>query len=314
MRAVALAALLAAAAMAHAQSAKPVWIIVPYAPGGGVDVYARMLAQELPAVLGQPVQVENKPGANSNIGAEYVAKSAPDGRTFMMNTNAYIINASIYSNLSFDPLRDLVPVAILGTVPLVISVNSNVPVHSLAELIALGRKKDSNLAFSSCGNGTSQHLAGELFKARTGSNIVHVPYKGTAAAMTAIGGGEVSAISTVAADIKSLVAAGRARLLAVAGEQRDPNFPDVPTFREQGFDLVAKPWYGLFAPAGTPAPVVAKLHGALDAIMRQPAVRARLAQNGMEVAASTPEALGTFVVAEIAKWKRIVAEAKIEVE
>jgi len=315
MRAVALAALLAAAAMAHAQSAKPVWIIVPYAPGGGVDVYARMLAQELPAVLGQPVQVENKPGANSNIGAEYVAKSAPDGRTFMMNTNAYIINASIYSNLSFDPLRDLVPVAILGTVPLVISVNSNVPVHSLAELIALGRKKDSNLAFSSCGNGTSQHLAGELFKAMTGVDMVHVAYKGCAPAIADVAGGQVpvafSPVSTTLPHARN----GKVRPLALTTAQRSSLAPEVPSAAEAGLPgYHVDQWFALFAPGRTPRPLIDAMNDALGKVLANEEFVKKLVAQGIDSSRSSHEAALELARSDFARWGRLVRERNLKLD
>ncbi len=309
------AALLAAAAVAHAQPARPLWIIAPYAPGGGVDVYARMLAQELAGVLGQPVQVENKPGATGSIGADYVAKSAPDGRTFMMNTNAYIINAAVYGNLPFDPLKDLVPVAILGTVPLVISVNSNVPVRSVAELIALGRKKDSQLAFSSCGNGTSQHLAGELFKVLTGVDMVHVAYKGCAPAIADVAGGQVPVAFSPVSTTLPHARTGKVRPLALTTAQRSSLAPEIPSAAEAGLaGYHVDQWFALFAPGKTPRGLIDGMNDALGKVLSKEDFIKKLVAQGIDASRSSHEEALQLAKSDFERWGRLVRERNLKLD
>jgi tripartite-type tricarboxylate transporter receptor subunit TctC len=308
-------ALAPASAQAQAAGAKPIWIVAPYAPGGGVDVYARMLAQEISPILSQPVAVENRPGASGNIGAEYVAKSAADGRTFMMNTNAYVINASVYKNLPYDPVKDLVPLSILGRVPLVIGVNANLPARTVAELVALTKAKDAKFAFSSCGNGTSQHLAGELFKSMTGADMVHVPYKGCAPATADVAAGQVQVSFTPVSVTMPFVQAGKMRALALTTKTRSPLAPNVPSAEEAGLrGYHVDQWFALFAPGKTPREAIDRMNAAIGkAIGREEFVK-KLHAQGIEPAQSTHEEALQLVRSDIDRWGKLARELNLKLD
>jgi tripartite-type tricarboxylate transporter receptor subunit TctC len=309
-----LAGLLGAALAAHAQT-RPIWIIAPYAPGGGVDVYARQLAQELTPILGQQVSVENKPGASGNIGAEYVARSAPDGRTFMLNTNAYVINASVYRNLPYDPVKDLVPLTILGTVPLIIGVHVSVPAQDIAQLVALTKVKDSKFAYSSCGNGTSHHLAGELFKSMTGADMVHVPYKGCAPAIADVAGGQVQVAFSPVSTTLPHVHSGKVRALSLTTRNRSPLAPGVPSAEESGLrGYHVDQWFGLFAPGKTPRDIIDRMNGAIaKALTHQEFVKKLVAQ-GIDPSQSTPEEAAQVVRSDIERWGKLARELNLKLD
>lgn len=314
--ALAIAALMAPPVAAQTQNdPKAIWIIAPYAPGGGVDVYARLLAQELAPLLGQPVSVENRPGASGNIGADYVAKSVPDGRVLMLNTNAYAINASVNKNLPFDPVKDLLPMTVLGTVPLVIAVNAALPVQTLQQLVALSKTKDAKLAYSSCGNGTSQHLAGELFKVMTGADIVHIPYKGCAPAIADVAAGQVqvafSPVSTTLPHAKS----GRIRALSLTTRNRSSLAPTWPSAEESGLaGFHVDQWFGMFAPAKTPRPVVDRLNAAIvKALAREDFVK-KLFVQGIEPAHGTPEEFAQLLRSDIERWGKLARDIGLKLE
>lgn len=307
---------LALSALAPVASASgPIWIIAPYAPGGGVDVYARILAQELTGVLGQQVQVENRPGASGNIGASHVAKSAPDGRTFMLNTNAYVINASVYRNLPYDPVKDLVPLSLLGTVPLVIAVHSAVPAQTLSELVALTRAKDSKFSFSSCGNGTSQHLAGELFKSMTGAQMVHVPYKGCAPAIADVASGQVQvAFSPVSTTLPHLQG-GRVRALSLTTKTRSSLAPGVPSAEEAGLrDYHVDQWFAMFAPGKTPMETMDRMNAAIAKVLAKEEVVKKLITLGIEPSQSSHEEALRVVRGDIERWGSLARQLNLKLD
>jgi tripartite-type tricarboxylate transporter receptor subunit TctC len=288
-----------------AQGEGTVRIVVGFPAGASSDSLARMLAEHMQRTLKQTVIVENKVGAGGRIANELVKAAPADGTTLLMTPVATmaIFPHSYAGQLRYDPFKDFVPVSHLSNFQVGLGVAAGVPAKSLKEYVAwVKADPKANGYYASAAAGSIPHFFGVMFAKTAGIELTHVPYKGTAAAMTAIGGGEVSAISTVAADVKSLVTAGRARLLAVAGDQRDANFPDVPTFREQGFDLVAKPWYGLFAPAGTPAATVDRLSKAAVAAINDPALRKRLVEMGLEPTGQGPDRLAAALKEDYERW------------
>lgn len=295
----------ALAGPAAAQGEGTIRIVVGFPAGATSDALARVLAEHLQQTLKQTVIVENKVGAGGRIANELVKAAPADGTTLLMTPVATmaIFPHSYPGQLRYDPFKDFAPVAHLSNFQVGLGVGAGVPAKTLKEYVAwVKADPKANGYYASAAAGSIPHFFGVMFAKAAGIELTHVPYKGTAAAMTAIGGGEVSAISTVAADIRSLVTAGRARLLAVAGEQRDPSFPDVPTFREQGFDLVAKPWYGLFAPAGTPAATVDRLAKASAAAINEPALRKRLVDMGLEPTGQGPDRLAGALKDDFDRW------------
>jgi tripartite-type tricarboxylate transporter receptor subunit TctC len=296
--------LLASAAAAQAWPSRPVKLVVPFPAGSATDQIARVVGQQLQKALGQPFVVDNKAGASGSIAAAEVAKAAPDGYTLMVTTNTpQAANVSLFKKLNYDPVKDFAPVAHLSSFQVGLGVGSAVPGKTLADYVAwVKADPQKNGFYASAAPGSIPHFFGVMFAKSAGLTLTHVPYKGTAAAMTAIAGGEVSAISTVAADIRALVSGGKARLLAVAGEQRDASFPDVPTFRELGYDLVSKPWYGLFAPAGTPPAAVDRLAQAVQAALADPTLHKRLVEMGLEPTGYGPERLGAILKEDLERW------------
>lgn len=295
----------AIAGPAAAQDGGTIRIVVGYPAGATSDSLARVLAEHLQRTLKQTVIVENKVGAGGRIANELVKAAPADGSTLLMTPVATmaIFPHAYAGQLRYDPFKDFVPVSHLSNFQLGLGVASAVPAKTLKEYVAwVKADPKANGYYASAAAGSIPHFFGVMFAKTAGIELTHVPYKGTAAAMTAIGGGEVGAISTVAADIRALVTAGKARLLAVAGEQRDTTFPDVPTFREQGFDLVAKPWYGLFAPAGTPAATVDRLSKAAVAAINDPALRKRLVDMGLEPTGQGPDKLAAALKEDYERW------------
>jgi tripartite-type tricarboxylate transporter receptor subunit TctC len=300
---VALAATLPAAAQQGPQR-----IVLGYPAGATSDILSRLLAEQMRASLGQPVIVENKPGAGGQIANELVKAAAPDGATLLLTPVATmaIFPHSFAGKLRYDPFKDFAPVAHLSNFQLGFGVASAVPAKSLAEYVA-AVKNDSKLGFyGSAAPGSLPHFFGVMFARTAGIELTHVPYKGTAAVMQAIAGGEVSAISTVAADIGTLVKSGKARLLAVSGEKRMEAFPGVPTFRESGYDLVALPWYAMFAPAGTPQAAIDRAAKAAIAAIRDPGLHARLEQMGVEPTGLGPQELAKILKADYDKWGPVI--------
>jgi tripartite-type tricarboxylate transporter receptor subunit TctC len=305
----ALLALLAVsgAALAQAYPSRPVRLVVGFTPGGGVDINARLLAPKLAEYLGQQVIVDNRPGAGTNIANELVAKAAPDGHTLLVNTAALAINMSLYRNLPFDALRDFAPISVFSESPNVLVVNAKLPAANVKELIAMARNSPGKLNYSSAGTGTTQHLAAELLKLRTGTFIVHIPYRGSAPSLTALIAGEVDFSFANIPAIHAHVKSGRLRALASASAKRDPQLPDVPTMREAGVDGVeVVVWYGVLAPAATPREIVNTLAEAVIRATRDPEVRRRLTEQGAHPVGNRPEEFAKLLREEIARWSEVV--------
>ena len=308
------AALLAAPARAQAAwPGAPIRFIVPFPAGSGTDVSARLLGERLAAALGQPVVVENKPGADGSIAAEAAARAKPDGYTVFVTSNStHASNPALRRRLPYDPVRDFAPVTLLGTAPLLVLVHPSVPARSVAELVAHAKANPGRLTFSS--GSASSRVAGEMFKAMTGTDMTNVSYKGNPQAIADLAAGQVQVMFCDAGTALPQVQGGRVRALAVTGAQRAAAAPDLPTVAEAGvpgYEMVA--WTAVFVPAATPAPIVATLNARIVEILRSPEFRAKAGAT-TDWAPGTPQQLAAFVDAEIAKWKRVVALAGIEVE
>ena len=294
-------------ALAQAYPTRPVHVIVGFTPGGGVDINARLLSAKLSELMNQQFVVENKPGAGTNIANEYVAKAAPDGATLLFTSPAVAINMSLYSHPPYDALRDFSGVSVFSESTNLLVVPAKLPARSVKDLVAMAKEKPGSLNYSSAGQGTTQHLAGELFKLRTGTNIVHVPYKGSSPSMTALLSGDVqlSFINPVAAGPH--VKSGRLRALAVAGAKRSALFPDVPTMKEAGFPGVEVAlWYGLLAPKQTPREIVQALAANVARATKDPEVLKRLAADGAEPVGNTPEEFDKQLREDVAKYGEVV--------
>ena len=301
-----LACLLAGGAFAQGYPSRPVRIVIGFTPGGGVDINARLLAAKLMEQTGQQFVVENKPGAGTNIANEYVAKSTPDGYTLLFNSAAFAINLSLYKNPPYA-LRDFAPVSVFSQSVNLLVVSASLPAKNVQELIAMAKEKPGSLNYSSAGAGTSQHMAAELFKLRTGTNIVHVPYKGSAPALTALIAGEVQLSFSNTVAIHQHVKSGRLRALAVAGPKRTDVLPDVPTMKEAGVDGVEVPlWFGLLAPAGTPREIVQLLAANVAKAAHSPDVRHKLIDQGADPVGNTPEEFQRQLDREVASWMEVV--------
>jgi len=306
-RLLALACALHTAAALAQYPARPARVLVGFTPGGGVDINARLAASKLSEYLGQQFVVENRPGAGTNIANEAVAKAAPDGYTLLFNSPAVAINMSLYKNPPYDALRDLAAVSIFSESTNILVVPSSLPVKSVQELVALAKAKPGTLNYSSAGPGTTQHLAGELFKLRTGTNIVHVPYKGSAPSLTALISGDVQLSFVNPVAIGQHVKSGRLRALAVAGAKRTTFLPDVPTMKEAGVQGVEVPlWFGLLAPAGTPGEIVHALAGAVEKGAHSPDMQKKLLDQGAEPVGNTPEEFQAMLKDEVARWAEVV--------
>src|SRR5687768_2307983 len=293
-------------AMAQSYPSRPVRLVVGFPPGGGTDITARMLAPKLSEYLGQQFVVENRPGATTNIASDLVAKSAPDGHTLLFTTSALAINMSLYKNLTFDALRDFAPISVFAESPNLLVAHQSAGA-SVRELLAQAKAKPGSMNYSSAGSGTTQHLAGELFKARTGANIVHIPYKGTAASLTAVIAGEVHFSFANVPAILGHVRSGRLRALTVLAPKRSDLMPEVPTMKEAGVDGVEVPvWYALLAPAATPRDIVNALGNATARAARDPDLKRRLVEQGAEPVGSTPEEFAKLLREEVPRWAEIV--------
>ena len=314
--------LMCAMGLANAQSKevssypnKPIRIINPLAVGGAVDTMARMLAPTLQEILGQTIVIESKPGAGGTIGANFVAKSAPDGYTILMVYDTFAVNPHVYKNLPFDSFKDLAPVTELVKIPLVVVAGNKLPANNLRELTELSKTKQNGINFSSGGAGSSGHLAAELLKTNLGIDMTHVPYKGGGPAMTAAISGEADITILGAVITVPQIKGGNLKALAVLGKKLTPALPQVPTASEQGlsnFDVSS--WVGVLVPAGTPAPIIDKINNAFSQALKNPAVQARMAEQGNEVVASSPAQFGVFLNQESAKWAKVIKDNNIQLE
>jgi len=305
-----------AAGPADTFPSKPVRIVVPFTPGGSTDILARAVGQKLAEAWGQPVVIENKPGAGGNVGVELVAKSAPDGYTIVMgHIGTFAANPALYRQLPYDPVKDFAPITLVAMVPNVLVVGPAVQSRSLAELIAYAKANPGKLDYGSGGNGSAAHLATEYFRMRTGVELQHVPYKGTGPAVADLLGGQIGVMITGALPLLPHIRSGKLRALAVASPKRLAILPDVPTIAESGYPgFAAVQWYGLFAPAATPKDVVAKINRDAIRALKDPAVAERLASEGAEPVGDTPEQFGAFVKSEIELWGKVIRESGAKVD
>ena len=302
---------LSTGAAADAWPGKTIKIIIPFAAGGVTDVVIRTISPKLSEALGQPVVIENKGGAGGTLGTAMGAAAAPDGYTFIAPAASHTTTPSLYSKLSFDPVKDFAAVTQIVTVPYLLVVPASSPMQTLADFIAAAKAKPGTLTFGSAGNGSSNHLAGELLAGSIGAPLVHVPYKGSAPALADVLGGQLSFMFDTINTSTGHVKAGRLRVLGVGTPKRSKIMPDVAPIADTipGFEAVT--WIGLLAPAGTPKEIVARMHREIEKIVQLPEVQERLSASGAEPVASTPEQFGAYLSAEVAKWGRVVKQAKI---
>lgn len=309
------AMLLAARPVLAAYPDHTIKIVVPFAPGGGTDVVARALAHEMSRDLGVPVIIENKPGAGTIIGSQAVAASAPDGYTLLMGTFANAVNPSLYDKLPYDPHKDLVPVSLVARSFNIVVVNPASHIMSIADLTAAAKADPDKLSYGTYGTGTSAHLAGELFKALTGVNLTTVPYKGAAPAISDLLGGQIQVMFTTVASAASLIEAGQLRALAVTSAERSSAFPKLPTVAEAGVPgYVAESWYGLFAPAGVPADVIARLNKSAAIAIKSEVFGRLAASEGLVMVGGSPDELDRYYRGEEARWQKVIQQAGIKAQ
>ena len=302
-------------AAAQGYPSRPVHLIVPFAPGGFTDVVARILGQKLSLTLGQQFIVENKAGAGSTIGTDFVAKAAPDGYTLVMVSSTHVISPWIYKSLPYDPIRSFAVISKLVDSPYVLLVNPKVPARNVQEFIALAKAAPDTIHYASSGNGSSQHLMGGLFVAMTGAPLAHVPYKGSSGAASDLVAGVVESSFAGVPNALAQVPAGRLRALAVTTARRAPQLPDVPTMQEAGVPgYEASVWLALLAPAGTPRDIVGKLNTEVAKVLNAPDTRKALHDAGVESTPSTPEAMSAYMAQEMARWGKVVKDAGIKLE
>ena len=314
---VTVSALLFVAGATHAQQwpVRAVRLVVPFPTGGGTDAFARPLAIKLSAQLGQQVIIDNRGGAGGTIGADAVAKAAPDGYTLLLGAVHHTVAVSAYQGLSYDLEKDLLPITTVGSVPDVLVVNPKVPAHSIRELIAYSKANPGKVNYGSSGNGTTRHLAGIIFNAKTGTSMVHVPYKGSGPAMAALLGGEIDLIFEGLGSASTQIRAGRIRALAVTSPQRSPAFPEIPTMATAsvpGFE--SQSWYGLWVPAQTPRDITTRLHAEVVKALASPELQSIWAQQGAEAGGESSEQFARFIRSEIEKWGTVVRQNKIVIE
>jgi len=317
-RAIAVAAVLLAAAEAalgQAYPTKVVKLVSQFPPGGGTDIVARLVSPKLSELLGQQVIVENKVGAAGNIGADYVAKSPPDGYTILVANNTIVTNPALQKT-PFDVTKDFAPIAVVGATPVALAVHPSLPASSVKELIALAKKEPGKLSYSSCGNGTAMHLAGELLKQVAGIDIVHVAYKGCGPAIADGIGGQVPILFNTLTNVSAQAKGGKLKVLGVASGSRSQADQDIPTIAEAGgfADFDADIWFGFLAPAKTPRDIVMKLNGALNKVMQDPTVQEKMNQQLFSYRTSSPEDFSKIIASDLAKWSKLVKEAKIQGE
>jgi tripartite-type tricarboxylate transporter receptor subunit TctC len=313
------AALGAGRLFAQAYPARPLRIIVPFTPGGSSDVLARAIGLELGRALAQPVVIENVPGAGGSVGGEKAAKSAPDGYTlFMGHVGTLAVNPWLYPKLPYDPQRSFTPVAWVARVPNVLVVHPSVAAHSLKELVALAKSRPGQLAYGSGGNGSAAHMTMEFLKMQTGTSFLHIPYRGTAPSVTDLLAGQVQVLFTGIPALLPHIRAGKMRALAVSSPKRLPTLPDVPTVAESGVagtrGFEADQWYGLVAPAGTPADIVTLLNQHVNKALLSEEVRARLASEGAEATPATPQAFAQLIASDLVRWGDVVKRARITLD
>jgi tripartite-type tricarboxylate transporter receptor subunit TctC len=304
------------AAPCHAQSSYParaVRIVVPSPPAGGTDIIARVLAQHFSNSMGQQFFVENKPGAGNMIGIESVARAAPDGYTLLFVPSTLALNTVMYKKVSYDPVRDFAPITLAAAAPNVLVVNPKLPVQSVTELIALARQQPGQLTYGTPGIGTSPHMAMELLKSLAGIDLRHIPYRGTAPAMTDVISGQITAMFSNALTAKPQIESGAIRALGVSSAKRSEAMPDVPAIAQAGVpDYEATQWYGLAAPAGTPSDVIARLHGEAVRALATKDMKDKLASDGAEPVGTTPAEFAIHIKTELEKWAKVARAAKIE--
>ena len=318
MRRAVTAVLLCLAGLAQAQPypVKPIHFIVPFPPGGGNDTVARAIAQQLGPDLGQPVVIDNRPGAGGSVGAELAAKSPPDGYTlFLAGVGSHAVNPNLHARLAYDPVRDFTPITLVATAPSVLVVNPAVPARTVAEFTAYARANPDKLNYASNGNGSAAQLAAAMYESMANVRMVHVPYKGIAPALTDLLSGEVQLMFGTVVALVPHIQAGKLRALAVTSRKRSALLPEVPSLAESGLpDYEAGSWYGVMAPAGTPREIVERLHGAIARALKQPDVAQRLAAEGAIVIGSTPAEFGAHIKAELARVGNVVRGAGIRIE
>jgi tripartite-type tricarboxylate transporter receptor subunit TctC len=290
---------------------KPVRFVIGFTPGGPSDILARALGQKLAERWGQQVVIENRPGAGGNLAAEAVARSAPDGHTWLLGNNSILAtNQSLYRNLPYDPVKDFAPVALVAVQPNILVVHPEVRANSVSELVSLAKQNPGKLNYASSGAGAAAHLAGELFKTMAGVDIVHIPYKGAQPALTDLIAGQVQLMFATSASVIPYVKAGRLRALAVTTAQRSPSVPELPTVAEAGLPgFEATTWHGVVVPAATPAPLVQRLNQELNSVLTEKDLRERLAALGAEVTTGTPRDFGDYIAREIPKWAKVVKDS-----
>ena len=302
-----LALIFAVTASAQSFPTKPIKIVVPFPAGGTVDFFARVISTKLSEALGQSVLVENRAGAGGNIAAEAVAKAAPDGYTLLMGSEIIAINTSLYSKIGYDPVKDLAPITLVGTVPNILIVHPSLPVNSVNDLIALAKKTPGKISFASTGQGTSTHLSSELFKLMANVDMLHIPYTGGPPAIADLISGQVNMMFINMPTGITHVRSGKAKIIAVSSIKRVSQLPDVPTVDQagvKGFETSA--WSGLYAPAGTPVDIINRLNAEVVKILKQPSVREQLMAQGAEPVGDSPEEFSRFTLAEISKWAKII--------
>jgi tripartite-type tricarboxylate transporter receptor subunit TctC len=303
------------AAQSDDYPSKPIKLVVPFAPGGSVDIVARILSQRLSEDLGQSVVVDNRTGAGGNIGFEAVAKAKPDGYTLGMASSTLAVNVSLYRSIGYDPLKDFAPISLVAMQPNVLMVNPSLPVKSVTELIAYAKANPDKLNFGSSGIGASQHLAAELFKSRTGIEMIHVPYKGGGPAMADLVAGRIQLMFETIPSSLPYIQSGQLRALAVTVEGRSGQLPDVPTVAEAGVaGFVSRGWLGVMAPAGTPQAIIDKMNAAVHKAVTDPAITKRLVDLGLQIKLSTPAEFSAFIAREVAGFRTLIADAKIPME
>ena len=315
MFAATIAAQPASTSAGQAYPAKLIRVVVPLPPGGSIDLTARVVAERLQAALGRPVVIENRPGASGNIATEIVARSAPDGHTLLVTSTAHVINAGLFPNLPYDPIKDFSPVALLTSVHFALVVHPSLPVNSIKQFIAVAHARPGAITFASAGSGAPHHLAMELLKSMARINVTHVPYKGAGQFVPALVAGEVTSVIGAINSLLPHVQTGRLRLLAMAGNRRTPLLPDVPTIAEAalpGFAL--DNWSGMLAPTGTPRVIIERLHAETVRALHEPSLKERLAVQGVDVIASTPEEFQALLRAHLSKWSSVIKQTAIRLE
>ena len=294
---------------------KPIKFVVPYPPGGGTDVIARIVQGKFQQLLGQPIVIDNRGGGGGSLGTDIAAKSLPDGYTVLFTLSSHTINPAIYPKLPFDTLKDFEPIGTVASLPQILVAHPAFPANTVAELIKVAKERPGFVQFASVGNGSPGHLAGELFNIRTGADIVHVPYRGGGPAINDVVGGQVPLLWVSIPAAAQFVKTGRLKALAVSTTRRSAAFPDVPTVQEAGVaDFEVDSWYAMFVPGKTPKPVIDKLNKALNQVVADPEIREKLLAQGSEGVGGSPEMLGKVVAAELPKWAKLVKQANIKAD